>query len=278
MTIVYRVEVRAVHANDDPAAAGTLHEIHQLGFKEVQEVRTARIFLLQGDERVLSRENVDRIAREVLIDPVTETYAVENSEVRIQNSEVGKAIEVHLKPGVTDPVATSCEMAIGDLLEGSGARGQGSVQVRTGRRYVLLGHVGEDVLRQIAKRLLVNESIESGYFAAFMPTEFPKGRPYTFALTHVAVRELSDEGLLELSRKGHLFLDLREMQAIQKYFREQGRDPTDAELETLAQTWSEHCVHKTLKARVEYTFVDRRRSLRDEGSGVRGQGPGVSAG
>jgi phosphoribosylformylglycinamidine synthase len=38
------------------------------------------------------------------------------------------------------------------------------------------------------------------------------------------------------------------MSAIQKYFQQVGREPTDAELETLAQTWSEHCVHKTLKA------------------------------
>jgi phosphoribosylformylglycinamidine synthase len=41
------------------------------------------------------------------------------------------------------------------------------------------------------------------------------------------------------------------MKAIQAYFREQGREPTDVELETLAQTWSEHCVHKTLKSAVE---------------------------
>ena len=41
------------------------------------------------------------------------------------------------------------------------------------------------------------------------------------------------------------------MQAIQNYFRELNREPTDIELETIAQTWSEHCVHKTLKSAVE---------------------------
>jgi phosphoribosylformylglycinamidine synthase len=264
MTIVYRVEVRAIHPVDDPAGAGTLHEIHQLGFKEVQEVRTTRIFLLQGDAAVLTPANVERIAREVLIDPVTETFGIGAEPV-----QGAKSIEVHLKPGVTDPVAASCEAAIGDLL-GEEARsqkpearsGEPVVEVRTGRKYVLLGRITEDVLSQIARRLLVNESIETGHFEPFVPGEFPKGHPYAFRLTHVAIRELSDEQLLELSRKGHLFLDLREMQAIQAYFRQQDRDPTDAELETLAQTWSEHCVHKTLKARVEYTFVDRRRSPR----------------
>src|SRR5437764_398537 len=91
------------------------------------------------------------------------------------------------------------------------------------------GHPGRrspHLLRHIARRLLVNESIETGHFQPFTPAEFPKGHPYTFKLSYVAIRDLTDEQLLDLSRKGHLFLDLREMQAIQTYFREQQRDPT----------------------------------------------------
>jgi phosphoribosylformylglycinamidine synthase len=40
------------------------------------------------------------------------------------------------------------------------------------------------------------------------------------------------------------------MQAIQRYFQLEEREPTDAEIETLAQTWSEHCVHKTFRAKI----------------------------
>jgi phosphoribosylformylglycinamidine synthase len=281
---VYRIEVRAVHAADDPSGAGTLAEIRQLGFGEVQDVRSSRIFLLQGPAEVLTQENLEKIAREVLIDPVTETFGI--GEEPSHAGEGTGTIEVHLKPGVMDPVAGSCEMAIADLLQLSGVSGQGSekkdalttdhwplttkVQVRTGRKYSLVGHTGEDMLRVIAKRLLVNESIETGYFAAFTPEEFPAGHPYVFKLTHVAVRELSDDGLMELSRKGHLFLDLREMQAIQNYFRGLERDPTDAELETLAQTWSEHCVHKTLKATVEFTETQNTKHETRNGDGAAG--------
>ena len=46
------------------------------------------------------------------------------------------------------------------------------------------------------------------------------------------------------------------MKAIQDYFREQEREPTDVELETIAQTWSEHCVHKTLKSAVDVEVCD----------------------
>src|SRR5438552_5221836 len=47
-----------------------------------------------------------------------------------------------------------------------------------------------------------------------------------------------------------------EMRAIQEHFRGQDRDPTDVELETIAQTSSEHCSHKTLKGAID---VDGRR-------------------
>src|SRR5439155_17333227 len=74
---------------------------------------------------------------------------------------------------------------------------------------------------------------------------------YRFQLKHVPVRDLNDERLARLSRDGHLFLSLEEMKAIRDYFRRQEREPSDVELETIAQTWSEHCVHKTLKSAVE---------------------------
>src|SRR5213075_1144949 len=89
------------------------------------------------------------------------------------------------------------------------------------------------------------------HFDTYIPKEFPAGHEQPFLLQHVPIRELSDEALKKLSREGHLFLSLAEMKAIQSYYREQGREPTDVELETLAQTWSEHCVHKTLKSAVE---------------------------
>jgi phosphoribosylformylglycinamidine synthase len=66
----------------------------------------------------------------------------------------------------------------------------------------------------------------------------------------VPIRDLEDDALERMSRDAHLFLSLEEMQAIQAEIRRLQREPTDIELETLAQTWSEHCVHKTLKSRI----------------------------
>ena len=63
---------------------------------------------------------------------------------------------------------------------------------------------------------------------------------------------MDDAALRRLSLEGQLYLSVVEMQTIQAHFQQLGRDPTDAELETVAQTWSEHCSHKTLTGRIRY--------------------------
>ncbi len=73
----------------------------------------------------------------------------------------------------------------------------------------------------------------------------------------------NDDELLQISEQGLLSLNLAEMKAIQNYFAKLdgherlGRNPTDAELETIAQTWSEHCVHKTFRGLIEYSEGDK---------------------
>jgi len=68
----------------------------------------------------------------------------------------------------------------------------------------------------------------------------------------IEILKLNDKELVELSRKSVLSLSLVEMKEVQKYFRNIKRNPTDVELETIAQTWSEHCKHKTLTGNIEY--------------------------
>jgi phosphoribosylformylglycinamidine (FGAM) synthase-like enzyme len=63
-----------------------------------------------------------------------------------------------------------------------------------------------------------------------------------------------------------LSLSLLEMQAIQRHFADElRRDPTDAELECLAQTWSEHCKHKIFASPIDYTDPQGQRRRIDRG-------------
>lgn len=67
---------------------------------------------------------------------------------------------------------------------------------------------------------------------------------------------LDAAALAALSKERGLSLNDAEMAAIQDYFKKQGRDPSEAELETLAQTWSEHCKHKTFRAAIHHVERD----------------------
>ena len=74
----------------------------------------------------------------------------------------------------------------------------------------------------------------------------------TMLAKQIPLLSSEDSQLLDISRKGLLSLNLQEMKAIQSYFDRLGRNPTDVELETIAQTWSEHCKHKTFSGVIEY--------------------------
>ena len=60
--------------------------------------------------------------------------------------------------------------------------------------------------------------------------------------------DLPDEKLLEISRKIGIGLSLDEMKSVRNYFREQGRNPTDIEIQAIGQAWSEHCCYKSSKS------------------------------
>ena len=69
----------------------------------------------------------------------------------------------------------------------------------------------------------------------------------------VPVRNLSSDELLELSKKQKLSLSREDMEVVQQIFREIDRDPTDVELEVIAQTWSEHCKHRIFSASISHS-------------------------
>jgi len=75
-------------------------------------------------------------------------------------------------------------------------------------------------------------------------------RDVPFELYEIRLTCASNEHLLQISKELGLGLNLEEMKAIKKYFSTKKRNPTDVELQTIGQTWSEHCYHKTFKGDV----------------------------
>lgn len=238
---VHRIEIRPTAAAGDPRGEAVLRAARRdLGISPAK-VSTARVYLIAGS---LDAEQLTRIASELLANPVLERWMLGAAPI-----EAGvDVIDVHPLPGVMDPAAGTVEAAVHELIDGV------AVRVSTGTRYDLHGVHSADADR-IARELLANPVIEAIHRSPWEPAAFPDPAEPDQAVRQVAIRSLDDEALLALAKRGHLFLDLAEMRAIQQHYLALGREPTDAELETIAQTWSEHCVHKTLKSTITYKHL-----------------------
>ena len=121
---------------------------------------------------------------------MTEEYAVGAGRPRRRP----RVIEVHLKPGVMDPVAASTEKAIRDM-------GLAVAAVRTARRYEFAGRPQTRPSAQaIARKLLANAVIEDVHFDAFTPAGDPRPARTSSRSPHVPIRDLDDAGLEKLVR------------------------------------------------------------------------------
>jgi len=250
-----------------PSGATIPHDAHRicrdaadLGLTGPWSIQTARGFLIEPAFDLQERrgtEEFSSVARRWLSDPVVETLHLlpAGESPALQTSDPASAsngspwIHVLLKPGVTDPQADNARALLATL-------GWPVNSVRGVRSYRIDGPA--DQRERLVSRVLVNDAVEmaiQGNLAAISrpsPAIRPANAHAQPRRVEVPLRDLEDDALIEVSRRGQLALSLEEMKAIQTYFRDRGREPTEIELETLAQTWSEHCSHKTLKGRIEF--------------------------
>ena len=95
-------------------------------------------------------------------------------------------------------------------------------------------------------------------------------RDVPFPLYDVAILDATDEQLKEVSADMALGLSVDEMNVVRDYFKKEGRNPTDVELQSLGQAWSEHCCYKSSKPILkEFVFgLDREDILSRGDAGV----------
>jgi phosphoribosylformylglycinamidine synthase len=236
---IYKFLVQNI--TNDPRNGGYLKDAHALGFKHLKTIQVQDLYFIEGQ---LSQEELQQLALKLLIDPVTQSAAWDELHASSLNPKTDSAIlEVSLRPGVTDSVAS-------EIIRASHELGIKNVQrAATGQRFEIEG-LNDKELELLAKQLLANNVIQHWKIGNIEPS-FPEEVESSGAIETISIRDINDDELLALSRDRRAALDLVEMQAIQNYFFKEGRDPTDVEFETIAQTWSEHCVHKTFKAKIE---------------------------
>jgi len=224
----------------------------------VDEVKTVEVYTIDGD---LGKGKLQQIARGPLSDPVIQDYTINRGLA----DGFDWMIEVGFRPGVTDNVGKTARESV-ELLLGEKVNG-----VYTSRQYIINGNISRRNTERIASDLLANELIERFEIVDGNEWNQEKGMaPYVPKVvgeeslrTEEIDLNVSDRKLLEISSKMILALNLSEMKIIQDYLADErvlkerektglGKRITDAEIECLAQTWSEHCKHKIFNSLINY--------------------------
>ncbi len=239
----WRVDVVVKPDQQDPMGGSALRALRAAGLDGVQRVRSRRGYLLAAE---LDEAQVRAFAGAVLCDPVVCEFHLHAPGANPPATTAGShAVTVVPRPGVTDPVAHSVQKALADMHLPAGPTG-------TYRVFDVHGTVDATRLLQVAKKALANDVVQEVLLDALPPGLPGQPPPPDLTVQPVPLAHLDAAGLERLSKDGGLALDRAEMTAIQRHFAEQGRAPLRMELETLAQTWSEHCKHKTLTGNVHF--------------------------
>ncbi len=187
------------------------------------------------------------------------TSSLANPVVQLVNPKLEDfdfALEIGFLPGVTDNIGSTAA----ELLTLSGA-GNDNNAVYTSRLYLIKGDVKKSDIEALAghlsNKLIQRATIKTsdefkrdGGMGVVVPkvqlgNQGAVADKVSLDISDADLEKLGKDGIQNAdgSRRGPLGLSLLYLQAIQAYFKKLGREATDIEIETLAQTWSEHCKH-----------------------------------
>lgn len=199
---------------------------------------------------------------DILSNPVSQTFTIDKPT---HPESFNWALEIGFLPGVTDNAATTAKESIEDLLKIKFGEKEG---VYTSTLIFIKGDLTEEKVREtgesLANKLIQRIHVKSHEKYASdngMDVIVPKVKLHEEIHVDDVDLEIPEEELLKLgkegikdqdgTRRGPLALDKASLYAIKKYFKKEGRKPTDIELESLAQTWSEHCKHTIFAAKID---------------------------
>jgi phosphoribosylformylglycinamidine synthase subunit PurSL len=216
-------------SNDDAEARKWLSFFRHHGSTRLSNLLIERVYWLEGEIRL------EKLIP-LLVNPL---YQTASSQSRLEVSH-GPIVEIAYRPAVTDPETPS-------ILDAARALGEDGLEfARLSKRYQFVG-LNEDEARKLAARFLYNKVVERIRGPQeLVATLRPAGNPDPIG--RVALRGLSDHELTALSQARSWYAPLSQMRVIQDHEIRQGRAHTDAEIEILVQSWSDHCYHTTWKS------------------------------
>ncbi|MBR9675859.1 phosphoribosylformylglycinamidine synthase [Candidatus Woesearchaeota archaeon] len=236
----------------DTRAKVRQEKLRSLGFSGVEDANLVDVYTIDSN---IGLSDLERVAN-MLANPVTQDASVDLPQAP---NNFDWAIEIGYQPGVTDNVATTAKESIEDLFGTKLGDDQG---VYTSQLTFLTGNnlsreevqnIAESLANPLIQRISIKDRQEYSTGGG-MGVVVPKVRLDTTPSADIVdILRVSDDELVTIgkqgisnedgSRRGPLALDLTYMKRIQEHFLELGRNPRDVELESIAQTWSEHCKH-----------------------------------
>jgi phosphoribosylformylglycinamidine synthase len=223
------------------------------GFSKQFGTPIIRVKVIMGYfvDAVVSKVDAETMAKSLFMDPVVEGYSID----ALPWNDFTFVVTTGYKPGVTDNVGHTSSIAVKDL--GIKIKSTSDDFIHAFSAHVIWSKKGQ-VVDGLAKSL--HNPIVEFALASKAGVELPnyniskKLDPSELTKTIPLIKS-SDAELVDISKKGLFALNLEEMKRIQDYYKKIGREPSDIELETFAQTWSEHCVHKTFKGAVNFERI-----------------------
>ena len=232
---------------EDARAQSTLRTLKNL-FPEAALQRVAISASYTVDAK-LSADELGRAA-ERLANPVTERSS---TSTVLAPEKWSYALEIGYLPGVTDNLGRTVQETIEDCL---GRKFSDGEAVYSSTIIFLEGALDRSDVERFARELhnpLIERSSIYGTETKEFPIVVPKVTLHEVTSVALIDLEVSDSELSKISKegipnpdgtsRGPLALPLESMRAIRHFFKTRKRSPTDVELESLAQTWSEHCKH-----------------------------------
>jgi len=229
VAIRHRLTIRSI--DPDPRAAAIVAGAEHLGLDLEDGLAVADVVFIEGD---LDTDELQRL-HGVLVDPLLQHGSWETPHK--------DGVEVTLHAGVTDSGAEAVHHAAEQLSLTISA-------AATGRRIEFPAQTDSDLVDEVISRLVANPIIEHWAAGTIEPAEIADNLNVNDTEI-IEIRGMDDTALQSLNEQRALYLDPEELRIIRDQYAELGRDITDVEIETLAQTWSEHCSHKTFRAIVD---------------------------
>ncbi len=253
--MAHRIEV-FTKVNDTRSAV-MKDKLASLGIA-VDSATVLDVFTINKD---FSSEKLEKIAR-MLGNPISQVFKIDSPFIE---TDFNVALEIGFLPGVTDNIATTSKESIEDLFK---TKFEGEESVHTSSLILIKGEVTAEEAMEAGK-LLANDLIQRIHVKTASEFQEQKGMDVIVPKVHLEAHpgtdevslDISEEDLLKIgkegiankdgTRRGPLALEKEYLHTIKDYFEKEGRNPKDIELESLAQTWSEHCKHTIFAAKID---------------------------